>query len=73
MQSVPCDEARRAIGGGGEVTLLTIALFVDAFINILRIIEVERGMKMQARWLSNRDKEMVQVIAALTGADKDKP
>ena len=48
------------------MALLTIALFVDALVNIVRIIEVERGMKMQARWLSNRDKELAEVIAALT-------
>jgi hypothetical protein len=50
--------------------LLTIALFVDALVNIARIIEVERGMKLQARWLSNRDKELAQVIYALTGKEE---
>jgi hypothetical protein len=31
------------------MTLLTIAIFIDAIINIARIIEVERGMRFQAR------------------------
>lgn len=48
--------------------LLTIALFFDALVNIGRIIEVERGLKMQARWLDNRDKELKEVIKALVEA-----
>jgi hypothetical protein len=47
------------------VILLTIALFFDALVNIARIVEVERGMKMQSRWLENRDKELAEVIKAL--------
>jgi len=50
--------------------LLTIALFVDALVNIGRIIEVERGMKLQAEYLKNRDKEVAQVIKALVGKDE---
>jgi hypothetical protein len=53
--------------------LLTIALFFDAIVNIGRIIEVERGLKMQAEWLKNRDAEVARVIAALAGEDKQNP
>ena len=52
------------------MTLLTIALFIDALVNIGRIIEVERGMKMQAKWLNNRDAEVAQVIRALVGKEE---
>ena len=51
--------------------LLTIALFFDAVINILRIIEVERGMRYQREFLFKRDEELVQVIDAILGRAKE--
>ena len=50
--------------------LLTIALFFDAIVNIGRIIEVERGLKIQEKWLNNRDAEIAQVIRARKAAEQ---
>jgi hypothetical protein len=50
--------------------LLTIALFFDSLVNIVRIIEVERGMRYQREFLFKRDEELIQVIEAIVGKDK---
>jgi|WetSurMetagenome_2_1015567.scaffolds.fasta_scaffold774747_2 hypothetical protein len=52
------------------MALLTIALFIDALINIARIIETERGMHFQARLFAQDKKEREELIADAFG-DKE--
>lgn len=50
------------------MTLLTIALFIDAIINIARIVETERGMRFQRQIFAQEKRERDAIVAEVIGA-----